>query len=75
MVGKLSQFRVVGDEDECLVEVLCYGSQKSGYILACLCVKAPGGFVCQYDGRFRDEGAGDGGALLPAAGEHVGKSV
>lgn len=75
MVGKLSQFRVVGDEDERLVKVLCYGSQESGYILACLRVKAPGRFVRQYDGRFRDEGAGDGGALLPAAGEHVGKSV
>ena len=61
--------RVVGDHDHRLAELVDRLAQQAQDVGARLRVEVAGRLVGEDDGRFGDQGAGDGDALLLAAGE------
>ena len=60
---------IVGDHDHRLAELVDRLAQQPQHVLARLRVEVAGRLVGEDDGRFGDQGAGDGDALLLAAGE------
>ena len=74
-VGDLGGFGVVGDHQDGLVELAAGGAEHLEDGVGVLGVEVAGGLVGEDDGGAGDEGAGDGDALLLAAGELVGAVV
>ena len=68
-------FGVVGDHQDGLAEALVQVAQNLQHGFRILGVQVAGGLVGQQDGRVVHDGAGDGDALLLAAGERVGLVV
>src|SRR5699024_2690728 len=64
---------IVGDHDDGLAEFVDRGPQNAQHLLTGVRVEVAGGFVGDDDIRLRHECAGDGDALLLAAGEFVGR--
>ena len=74
-VGDLGGLGVVGDHEDGLVELAAGLAEHLEDGVGVLGVEVAGGFVGEDDGGTVDEGAGDGDALLLAAGELVGAMV
>ncbi len=74
-VGYLGGFGVVGDHQDGLVELAAGGAEHVEDGVGVLGVEVAGGLVGEDDGGAGDEGAGDGDALLLAAGELVGAVI
>ena len=74
-VGDLGGLGVVGDHEDGLVELAAGGAEHGEDGVGVLGVEVAGGLVGEDDGGAGDEGAGDGDALLLAAGELVGAVV
>jgi hypothetical protein len=74
-VGTGGELGVVGDEDEGGALLAVHGEEEVEDVLAVGGVEVAGGFVGHEDGRGEHEGAGEGDALLFAAGELDGVVV
>ena len=68
-VGVGGGFGVVGDEDDGLAQLVVELAEHAQDGFGILGVEIAGGLVGEEDFRFGDDGAGDGDALLLAAGE------
>jgi len=74
-VGDGGGFGVVGDHEDGLVELAAGLAEHGEDGIGVFRIEVAGGLVGEDDGRVGDEGAGDGDALLLAAGELVGAVV
>ena len=74
-VGDLGGLGVVGDHQDGLVELAAGGAEHFEDGVGVFGVEVAGGLVGEDDGGAGDEGAGDGDALLLAAGELVGAVI
>ena len=74
-VGDLRRFGVMRDHEHGLIQLAAGGVQHGKNRVGVLGIEVAGGLVGQHDSRARDQGAGDGDALLLAAGELVGAMV
>ena len=68
-VGVAVDARIVGDDDDAAGGLAREGGDELHDLLAAVTVEGAGGFVADEEGRAVHEGAGDGDALLLAAGE------
>ena len=67
--GEAGRLGIVGDHDDGLAVLAVEVLQQAQDLLGGLAVEVAGGLVADQQGRVGDDGAGDGDALLLAAGE------
>ena len=74
-MGVSGRFRVVRDHKNGLAETAVLIAQQFQHGVRVLGVEIAGGFIGQQNRRMIDNGAGDGYALLLAAGKSIGPVI